>query len=88
MTSPAAREAYVQRAAIRCAEQVHPPGNARDELAVAFAQLIRIEMAAAAEAAMAVERRECADIADQHNSIEGIAQKIAAQIRARGGRDG
>jgi hypothetical protein len=31
-----------------------------------------------------VERAACADIADQHNSCEGIAQKIAAAIRARG----
>ena len=32
----------------------------------------------------AAEREECADIADQHASIEGIAQSIAAAIRARG----
>lgn len=36
-------------------------------------------------AARAEEREACADIADQHSSIEGIAQKIAAAIRARGG---
>lgn len=32
----------------------------------------------------AAEREECADIADQHASIEGIAQSIAAAIRERG----
>lgn len=32
----------------------------------------------------AAEREACADIADQHASIEGIAQSIAAAIRARG----
>ena len=32
----------------------------------------------------AEEREACADIADQHNTCEGIAQKIAAAIRARG----
>lgn len=29
----------------------------------------------------AAERQRCADIADQHASIEGIAQRIAAEIR-------
>ena len=35
-----------------------------------------------AVAAAKGERERCADIADQHNSIEGIAQKIAAAIRS------
>jgi len=30
------------------------------------------------------ERKACADIADQHNSCEGIAEKIATAIRQRG----
>jgi len=30
------------------------------------------------------EREACADIADQHASVEGIAQRIAAQIRGQG----
>jgi len=30
------------------------------------------------------EREVCADICDQHASIEGIAQRCAAAIRARG----
>ena len=30
------------------------------------------------------ERKACADICDQHASIEGIAQRCAAAIRARG----
>jgi hypothetical protein len=32
----------------------------------------------------AAEREACADICDQHASIEGIAQRCAAAIRARG----
>jgi len=32
----------------------------------------------------AAEREECADICDQHSTCEGIAQKCAAAIRARG----
>lgn len=32
---------------------------------------------------MLTEREACADICDQHASIEGIAQKCAAEIRAR-----
>jgi len=32
----------------------------------------------------AAEREECAQIADAEASIEGIAQRIAAAIRARG----
>jgi hypothetical protein len=34
----------------------------------------------------AAERAACADICDQHASIEGIAQKCAAEIRARGNK--
>ena len=37
-----------------------------------------------AELVAAHEREECADIADQHASAEGLAQTIAAAIRARG----
>ena len=39
---------------------------------------------AAAQAAIEAEREACADICDQHASIEGIAQRCAAEIRARG----
>jgi hypothetical protein len=35
------------------------------------------------EAGMRAERAACADICDQHASIEGIAQRCAAAIRAR-----
>jgi hypothetical protein len=35
------------------------------------------------EAGMRAERAACADICDQHASIEGIAQRCAAEIRAR-----
>lgn len=35
-------------------------------------------------AAVALEREACADICDQHASVEGIAQRCAAAIRARG----
>ncbi len=35
-------------------------------------------------ALLAAEREACADICDQHASIEGIAQRCAAEIRARG----
>lgn len=31
----------------------------------------------------AAERKACADICDQHASVEGIAQRCAEQIRAR-----
>jgi hypothetical protein len=32
----------------------------------------------------AAEREACADICDQHASVEGIAQRCAAEIRKRG----
>ena len=44
--------------------------------------LLRIERVMAV--AVAREREACADVADQHASVEGIAQSIAAAIRARG----
>ena len=33
--------------------------------------------------AIAAEREACADICDQHASVEGIAERCAAAIRAR-----
>ena len=36
------------------------------------------------EAEVLTERAACADICDQHASVEGIAQRCAEQIRARG----
>jgi len=36
--------------------------------------------------AMRLEREACAQIADAEASIEGIAQRIAAAIRARGNK--
>ena len=35
------------------------------------------------EAEVLMEREACADICDQHASVEGIAQRCAEQIRAR-----
>jgi len=35
-------------------------------------------------AGVAAEREACADICDQNASVEGIAQRCAAAIRARG----
>lgn len=42
---------------------------------------IEAAIAAAIRAAVAENTERCADIADQHASIEGIAQRIAAAIR-------
>jgi hypothetical protein len=42
------------------------------------------QMRAYALAAVAHERDACADICAQHASVEGIAQRCAAAIRARG----
>ena len=36
------------------------------------------------QAGAAAEREACADICDQHASVEGIAQRCAEQIRGRG----
>jgi hypothetical protein len=36
------------------------------------------------KAELVAEREACADICDQHASVEGIAQRCAEQIRARG----
>jgi hypothetical protein len=43
-----------------------------------------IQLRAAAALRAAAERAACADICDQHASVEGIAQRCAEQIRARG----
>ncbi len=42
------------------------------------------ELATFAALVAAAEREACADICDQHASIEGVAQRCAAEIRARG----
>jgi hypothetical protein len=46
-----------------------------------FFQTNKVERFAALVAA--AERAACADICDQHASIEGIAQQCAVEIRAR-----
>ena len=43
-----------------------------------------VAMEHAVAQAAAVERKACADICDAHASCEGIAQRCAADIRARG----
>jgi hypothetical protein len=40
----------------------------------------------AIRSAVAAEREACADICDQHSSAEGIAERCAEAIRARGER--
>ena len=47
---------------------------------------IRHHIVQAEERGAAAEREACADICDQHASIEGIAQRCAAAIRARGNK--
>jgi len=44
------------------------------------------ELANFAALVAAAEREACADICDQHASIEGVAQRCAAEIRARGNK--
>ena len=48
------------------------------------AGFIKLAMQAERENGAAAEREACADICDQHASVEGIAQRCAEQIRARG----
>ena len=42
------------------------------------------QIAEGLEVEVLMEREACADICDQHASVEGIAQRCAEQIRARG----
>jgi len=42
------------------------------------------QIAEGLEAEVLMEREACADICDQHASVEGIAQRCAEQIRSRG----
>jgi hypothetical protein len=44
---------------------------------------IKLAMEAERENGARAERAACADICDQHASVEGIAQRCAEQIRAR-----
>jgi flavorubredoxin len=41
------------------------------------------QIAEGLEVEVLMEREACADICDQHASVEGIAQRCAEQIRAR-----
>jgi hypothetical protein len=61
-----------------CHEASHPmnPWSVPQETLERFFRL-------AYEAGASAEREACADICDQHASIEGIAQRCAAEIRAR-----
>lgn len=61
-----------------------PIDEAQSDIILRFqAVLADFAQAAYAEGA-AAERKACADICDQHASVEGIAQRCAEQIRARG----
>ncbi len=51
--------------------------------AAAFEKRFELAAMPAIKLAMQAEREACADICDQHASIEGIAQRCAAAIRAR-----
>jgi hypothetical protein len=64
-----------------CHEASHPmnPWSVPQETLERFFRL-------AYESGAAAERAACADICDQHASIEGIAQRCAAEIRARGNK--
>lgn len=44
------------------------------------------QIAEGLEAEVLMEREACADICDQHASIEGVAQRCAAEIRKRGNK--
>jgi hypothetical protein len=55
---------------LRMARELYGTGATEQE--IRFAALVA-----------AAEREACADICDQHASIEGIAQRCAAEIRAR-----
>ncbi len=55
---------------LRMAREIY--GTEATEQEIRFAALVA-----------AAERAACADICDQHASIEGIAQRCAAEIRAR-----
>jgi len=44
---------------------------------------IKLAMEAERKNGARAEREACADICDQHASVEGIAQRCAEQIRAR-----
>lgn len=49
-----------------------------DHLGTQIAEGLKVEVL--------MEREACADICDQHASIEGVAQRCAAAIRARGNK--
>jgi hypothetical protein len=71
------------------AKQATPHATLIDQLLDSRVPKTEREHAAAREIqrlreAVAAEREECADICDQHSTCEGIAQKCAAAIRARG----
>ena len=56
----------------------------RQSIADAFSRSVEHAYKDLLDAAVRAEREACAQIADAEASIEGIAQRIAAAIRARG----
>jgi hypothetical protein len=71
-----------QPEALRLANEL---GGVSDQLAdEAAAELRRLHHEnERLKAEVLMEREACADICDQHASVEGIAQRCAEQIRAR-----
>jgi hypothetical protein len=64
-----------------------PPLPSHPEHAWLWTEAEKMMIRAYAAQAVAVEREACADICDQHASAEGIAQRCAAAIRARGQKE-
>jgi hypothetical protein len=62
-----------------------PEWSKRDDLGGLVPSEIRTALKDYARAAVEAEREACAQECDAQASIEGIAQKCAAAIRARGG---
>ena len=56
----------------------------RQSIADAFSRSVEHAYKDLLDAAVRAEREACAQIADAEASIEGIAQRIAVNIRARG----
>ena len=65
-------------------EAGYPLDEAQSDIILRLRAALADFAQAAYDEGAAAERKACADICDQHASVEGIAQRCAERIRARG----
>jgi hypothetical protein len=78
------KEAYIEKIRVRIMSEAYDLADRGDFEGYNAVKVMCGEVLESIAAVVTAEREACAQEADAHASIEGIAQRIATSIRARG----